>query len=118
MKHRVFSFCAALWFSTSRSHARRGSFAGNVAPLHHCAGNRERSQAVRKLWLAAAQYFGTKGFLSNYDAKLTEAVTAVWAKSFDDPQIRAAAVHVAETEKSIATDRTSGLFLLKLLHQF
>ncbi len=72
--------------------------------------------------IAAAQYFGTKGFLLSCDAKLdaplTEAVTDVWAKSFDDPQIGAAAVHAAETEESIAKDQTRGLFLLKLWQQF
>jgi hypothetical protein len=40
--------------------------------------------------VAAAQYFGTKGFFASYDAKLdeplTEAVKAVWEKGFAELQ--------------------------------
>ena len=68
--------------------------------------------------IAAAQYFGTKGFFASYDAKLdaplTEAVAAVWAKKFDDPQKRAAAVHFAETQGSPVTAESRGEALLRL----
>ena len=70
------------------------------------------------LSVAAAQYFGTKGFFSSYDAKLaapiTEAVKAVWLKKFDDPQERAAAVRIAEAQESPATNESRGEALLRL----
>jgi hypothetical protein len=66
----------------------------------------------------AAQYFGTKGFFASYDAKLdaplTEAVATVWTKNFDDPQKRAEAVQIAETQESPATRETRGEALLRL----
>jgi hypothetical protein len=68
--------------------------------------------------VAAAQYFGTKGFLASYDAKLdaplTEAVAAVWAQNFDNPQKRAEAVHIAETQGSPATNESRGEALVRL----
>jgi hypothetical protein len=68
--------------------------------------------------VAAAQYFGTKGFFAGYDAKLdaplTEAVKAVWLKQFDHPQERAAAVRIAEAQESPATNEARGEALLRL----
>ena len=68
--------------------------------------------------VAAAQYFGTKGFFAGYDAKLdaplTEAVKAVWLKQFDHPQGRAAAVRIAEAQESPATNESRGEALLRL----
>lgn len=68
--------------------------------------------------VAAAQYFGTKGFFASYEAKLdaplTEAVAAVWAKNFETPQKRAEAVHIAETQESPATNESRGEVLLRL----
>lgn len=68
--------------------------------------------------IPAAQYFGTKGFFASYDAKLdaplTEAVAVGWAKNFNDPQKRAEAVHIAETQDSPATRETRGEALMRL----
>ncbi|MCB1209722.1 MAG: FAD-dependent oxidoreductase, partial [Verrucomicrobiales bacterium] len=68
--------------------------------------------------IPAVQYFGTKGFFASYDANLdapiTEAVAAVWAKHFDEPQKRAEEVHIAETQESPATRETRGEALLRL----
>ncbi|MEZ5386685.1 MAG: FAD-dependent oxidoreductase [Prosthecobacter sp.] len=68
--------------------------------------------------IAAAEYFGTKGFFASYEAKLdaplTEAVEAVWVKDFEDPQKRAQAVHVAESQSSPDTNQSQGAFLLAL----
>jgi hypothetical protein len=58
-------------------------------------------------WVAAVQYFGTKGFFSSYDAKpaapLTPALADIWAKGFAqlragtlDPNALARAVAAAE----------------------
>ena len=62
--------------------------------------------------VAAAQYFATKGFFADYDAKLdgplTEAVKAVWQQNFDDPQKRAEAVANAEKASSTPTGQTRG----------
>lgn len=62
--------------------------------------------------VAPAQYFATKGFFADYDAKLddplTEAVKTVWQQSFDDPQKRAEAVAKAETASSTPTGQTRG----------
>jgi hypothetical protein len=68
--------------------------------------------------IPAAQYFGTKGFFASYDAKLdaplAEAVATIWAKNYDDPQKRAVAVHIAETQESPATNESRGQALLRL----
>ena len=67
----------------------------------------------------AAQYFGTKGFFSGYDAKLdapiTEAVKVVWERGFADlkkgtlePMELARAVHVAETQATATTKEKRG----------
>ncbi|HCN29437.1 MAG TPA: pyridine nucleotide-disulfide oxidoreductase [Verrucomicrobiales bacterium] len=64
--------------------------------------------------VAAAQYFGTKGFLASYDAKLdeplTEAVRVEWEKGFAElqkgtlePMQLAKAVNAAEAQESPAT---------------
>jgi hypothetical protein len=69
--------------------------------------------------VAAAQYFGTKGFFASYDARLdaalTKAVKAEWQKGFAelqngtlDPMKLAIAVHAAEELKSPATSDTRG----------
>lgn len=69
--------------------------------------------------VAAAQFFGTRGFFASYDAKLdeplTEAVKAVWKGGFEKlqndtlvPMQLAKAVHVAETQDSPATKETRG----------
>lgn len=62
--------------------------------------------------VAAAQYFATKGFFADYDAKLddplTVAVKAVWQQNFDDPQKRAEAVANAEKASSTPTGQTRG----------
>jgi hypothetical protein len=75
--------------------------------------------------VAAAQYFGTKGFFASYDAKLdeplTEAVKASWEKGFAElqkgtlePMQLAKAVHDAEAQKSPATAEKRGVKLLSL----
>jgi hypothetical protein len=62
--------------------------------------------------VAAAQYFATKGFFADYDAKLdqplTEAVKAVWQEKFDKPQRRVQAVAKAEKAGSNPTGQTRG----------
>ena len=71
----------------------------------------------------AAQYFGTKGFFSSYDARLdeplTEAVLTVWKAGLQqlhdgalDPMPLAERVHHAESQTSPATGQTRGDFLL------
>jgi len=73
--------------------------------------------------IAAAQYFGTKGFFAGYDATLdeplTEAVKDVWQEGFEklkqgtlEPMQLARAVRAAEAQPSQATDHTRGEFLL------
>jgi hypothetical protein len=73
----------------------------------------------------ALQYFGTKGFFADYDARLneplTEDVRAIWQQGFDqlkqdtlDPGKLALAVHAAEAKKSPATTTRRGDFLLEL----
>jgi hypothetical protein len=72
--------------------------------------------------VAAAQYFGTKGFFAGYDARLdaplTESVRAAWESGFEklrrgglDPAKLAIAVHAAELEGLPATGQTRGEFL-------
>ncbi|WP_395753023.1 FAD-dependent oxidoreductase [Prosthecobacter sp.] len=74
--------------------------------------------------IAAAEYFGTKGFFDSYDARLdsplTTAVRTAWESAFKqtaDPAQTAMAVHVAESQNSPATDQTRGAFLLTLWQQ-
>lgn len=73
--------------------------------------------------IAAAQYFGTKGFFASYDAKLdaplTEAMKAAWQDGFEklrkgtlEPMQLAKAVHDAEAQASPATGQMRGDFLL------
>jgi len=73
--------------------------------------------------VAAAQYFGTKGFFASYDARLdeplTESVMAAWEKGFVElqkgmfePMQVAKAVHTAESQPSPATGQKRGDFLL------
>lgn len=75
--------------------------------------------------VAAAQYFGTKGFFAGYDAKLaaplTESVKAVWMDGFEklaagtlDTKQQAQAMHEAEAKESPATQETRGAFLSTL----
>ena len=75
--------------------------------------------------VAAAQYFGTKGFFASYDAKLdqplTETVKTAWEKGFEDlqnetldPMQLAKAVHDAEAIESPTTDEKRGSKLLRL----
>ncbi|WP_395744339.1 FAD-dependent oxidoreductase [Prosthecobacter sp.] len=70
--------------------------------------------------IAAAQYFGTKGFFDSYDARLdaplTTAVRTAWEHP-GDPMQTATAVHTAETQNSPATAQTRGAFLLTLWQQ-
>lgn len=72
--------------------------------------------------VAAAQYFGTKGFFASYDAKLdqplTEAVKAAWAKGLAElqngtlePMQLARAVHEAEANPTPPTNATRGAVL-------
>lgn len=75
--------------------------------------------------VVAAQYFGTKGFLASYDAKLdeplTESVKAVWEQGFAElqkgtlePLQLAKAVNAAEAKTSPATAEKRGARLLSL----
>lgn len=75
--------------------------------------------------IAAAQYFGTKGFFASYDARLdaplTESVQTAWQEGFAklqkgalDPMQLANVVHAAEAKKSSATNETRGAFLSAL----
>ncbi len=72
--------------------------------------------------VTAAQYFGTKGFFSNYDARLdaplTESVKTAWHEAFTklqegdlDPLPLAKVIHAAEAQKAAATQETRGAFL-------
>ncbi|MBI5817964.1 MAG: FAD-dependent oxidoreductase [Verrucomicrobia bacterium] len=75
--------------------------------------------------VAAAQYFGTKGFFRNYDARLdeplTESVRALWQDAADklrqgvlDTAKLAVAVHAAEAKDSPRTETRRGDCLLQL----
>ena len=75
--------------------------------------------------IAAAQYFGTKGFFADYNARLdeplTEAVRAAWQEGFDklqagtlDPRQLAQTLHAAEALTAPDTKGTRGAFLLTL----
>jgi hypothetical protein len=72
--------------------------------------------------VAAAQYFGTKGFFAGYDARLEEPLKAstqsVWERGLSalregtlDPADLARQVHRAEGQDSPPTDRTRGAVL-------
>jgi hypothetical protein len=76
--------------------------------------------------VAAAQYFGTKGFFASYDAKLgqplTEAVKVAWQGGFEklqkgilEPMQLAKDVHAAEMKESSNAKVTRGMFLSDLL---
>jgi hypothetical protein len=78
--------------------------------------------------VAAAQYFGTKGFFADYNARLdqplTEALRDVWQDGFKqlqagtlDPMKLAAIVRQAAAQESPATQNTRGGFLLRLWQQ-
>jgi FAD dependent oxidoreductase len=62
--------------------------------------------------VAAAQYFATKGFFADYNARLdeplTDALKAVWEQKFEDAQKRAEAVAKAEKAESKPTGQTRG----------
>jgi hypothetical protein len=66
----------------------------------------------RRLPAAQPTDFGAKGFFASYDARLDQPLTimwaGVWAKTFDHPQKRAAAVRFAESQKSPPTRQTLG----------
>jgi hypothetical protein len=76
--------------------------------------------------VAAAQYFGTKGFFAGYDARLdaplTEAVRSVWLDgvarlqqgTLEAPKF-AAAVQAAESQESPPSGELRGDALLRLL---
>jgi hypothetical protein len=75
--------------------------------------------------LAAAQYFGTKGFFADYDARLDEPlcadIEALWLDAFEklrrgtlDPAQLAATIHAAEAENPRALGKKRGAFLLQL----
>jgi flavin-dependent dehydrogenase len=78
--------------------------------------------------VAAAQYFGTKGFFAGYDARLdeplTEAVRGAWLDGFEklkqvtlDAAKLAAAVQAAESQDSPATEELRGEALQRLFAQ-
>lgn len=78
--------------------------------------------------IAVAQYFGTKGFFANYDARLdaplTLGVKRVWESGFQklqqggvDAAQMAVAVHAAEAQESPSADQARGAFLLTLWKQ-
>lgn len=75
--------------------------------------------------IAAAQYFGTKGFFHNYSARLneplTEAVRALWREAAEslpqgglDAAKLAQTLHAAETQDSPRTGTQRGDYLLQL----
>ena len=78
--------------------------------------------------MPAAQYFSTKGFFANYDAKLdaplTEAVRSVWLEGFQqlqqgtlDAAKLALAVQAAEAIESPATSELRADAVLRLWKQ-
>jgi hypothetical protein len=75
--------------------------------------------------VSAAQYFGTKGFIASYDAKLgaplTQKMNSVWLEAFKelqisefDPMELAAKVQAADEEGGSTIDRTRGEALLEM----
>ncbi len=78
--------------------------------------------------MAAAQYFGTKGFFADYDAKLDEPLSAevqmLWQEGFEqlqqgrlDPARLAAAVHSVQGKNTSQTPESRGAFLLRFWKQ-
>ena len=76
----------------------------------------------------AAQYFGTKGFFADYDARLDEPLTqilsTVWQAGFEklvsgqlDPTALAQAVASADRKEAAPTSRTRGEMLLTMWKQ-
>lgn len=72
-----------------------------------------------------AQFFGTKGFFADYDARLdeplTESVAELWKDGFEqqrkgrlDPAKLAAAIHDAGKKSSPPSGRTRGEVLLEM----
>jgi len=81
--------------------------------------------AGKEAWIPAAQYFGTKGFFADYNARmnapLTEAVRSVWLDGFKqlqqgtlDAAKLAMAVHAAESKQSPPTGELRADVLLRL----
>jgi len=73
--------------------------------------------------IPAAQFFGTKGFFADYNARLDEPISEAtlkawqeWKKQIDPMQI-ARAVAQAETSSSTATKRTRGEVLVEMFRQ-
>ena len=75
--------------------------------------------------IAATQYFGTKGFFADYDARLDEPlsadVQALWLDAFEklrqgklDPSQLAAAIHTVDTKNPPALNKKRGDTLLQL----
>jgi hypothetical protein len=75
--------------------------------------------------IAAAQYFGTKGFFADYNARLDEPLSAdmetLWLDAFEklrqgslDPAQLAAAIHAVDAKNPPALNLTRGDVLLKL----
>jgi len=75
--------------------------------------------------IPAAQYFGTQGFFSSYDARLdeplTEAVAVLWQDAFKqlrqgtlNPAQLAAAIHAAEQKQSPSSGKKRGEVLLEM----
>ncbi|WP_395737851.1 FAD-dependent oxidoreductase [Prosthecobacter sp.] len=68
--------------------------------------------------IPAAQYFATKGFFADYNARLDEPLKvsthAAWLQKFDAPMQRAAAVAAAEKSDSPSSGRTRGEVLAEL----
>lgn len=68
--------------------------------------------------IPAAEYFATQGFFSDYNARLDEplktATAAIWARKFDAPNERAAAVAAAEKTTSPLLTRTRGEVLMEM----
>lgn len=84
--------------------------------------------AGKEAWIPAAQYFGTKGFFADYNARpaepLSEAVRDAWQSGFDqlqkgtlDPMKLAATVHAAQSKDSPHTREQRADFLLRLWKQ-
>ncbi len=84
--------------------------------------------AGKEAWISAAQYFGTKGFFADYNARmnapLTEAVRSVWLDGFKqlqqgtlDAAKLASAVHAAESKESPSTGELRADTLLRLWKQ-
>jgi hypothetical protein len=78
--------------------------------------------------IPVAQYFGTKGFFADYDARLeaplTQSVQVAWEEGFAKlhsgalaPMELVKAVHAAEAQESPATGETRGAFLVALFAQ-